>query len=261
MEALDQYLNTLTENQDKEDIKTCCDDEDNIEYNDEWYVCRECGNITSLFKEEAEYKDRPSFIVKTFIQMSYKSSKLVRLHRWLNYSYYEVRNNKLTNFIDDLNIEDREVKNASKVIFLKEFNKVRIRAKVKMGLVCYAIYKAHLIFKKEIEITDLFNMLDITEKHYNSAVKKLEEDRLFYPKNIEKYLELSDNKINKNNLIRSYNEFLSNNTGFNGKTILLSLIYYYLSEEDRKTFFNKYKISKSSVNNVMKLINPELVFN
>jgi hypothetical protein len=169
-----------------------------------------------------------------------------------------VRNHNLTNFIDTLHIEDREVKNASKVLFIEEFNKVRIRAKVKMGLVCYAIYKAHLIFKKQIEIDKIFSMLNITEKHYNSAVKKLKNDRLFYPKNINKYLSIIDNKIDKNKLIKEYNEFLDKHTGFNGKTILLSYIYHNLTEEDRKDFYKKFKISQSSVNSVLKLINTNI---
>lgn len=243
--------------------KTCCDDEYNVIYNEEWFVCSECGKVISTHKEENDYKQHISFINKTYIPMSYKNSKLVRIQRWLNYSYYEVRNDKLTKFIDTLDIPNRQVKHASKVIFLEEFNKVRIRAKVKMGLVCYAIYKSHLIFNHSIDIDNLFNMLDITEKHYNTAVKKLSTDRLFYPKNIDKYLTLIDYKIEKNNLIRSYNDFLDNETGFNSKTILLSLIYYYLKEKKllkHYQFYRLYKISTSSINSVMKLIKKEYIY-
>ena len=136
-----------------------------------------------------------------------------------------------------------EIKNYSKVIFKEEFKKVRTRAKVKYGLICYAIYKAHLIFNEDIDLDDLFELLEITDKHYNSSNKKIKTDKLYYPKNINKYIALTGNKINKNFLIQAYNTFLEKYNKYNSKTIILSLIYYFLREKgelNKKKFFKKF---------------------
>ena len=232
MEALNQYLDTILPKSEpkKSNTNPCCKDKNNRVYNSEWYSCRECGLIMDTTKEVAEYTSNLSFIVKSFIPMSYKFRHLVRLQKWQNYSYYEVRDDKLMSFIDNLPIRNREIKNFTKVIFKDEFHKVRTRAKVKNGLICYAIYKAHLMFNEDVDIDDLFELLEITEKHYNSSVKKLKEDKLFYPKNINKYITLTGNKINKNKLIQAYNTFLCKYNKYNSKTIILSLIYYFLRD-------------------------------
>lgn len=260
MDALDTYLETRfpTEKKEIKSIKNdCCRDYENKVFNNEWYCCRKCGYIFQEPKELAPYKENISFVVKSFIPMSYKYRRLVNIHKWQNYSYYEVRDDKLMKFIDTLPIENREIRNLSKVIFKQEFHKVRTRAKVKCGLIGYCIYKAHLIFDVDIDLDDIFEMLDITEKHYNSAIKKVIEDKLFYPKNINKYLNLIPNKLNKNELIKVYNNFLESYKRFNGKTILLSLIYFMLREKDildKKEFYKTFKISSNSVNTIIKFI-------
>jgi len=235
----------------------CCNIKHNIVYDGcgGYYSCSECATIqVGVTKDITQYKENASFVVKSFIQMSYKYRKLIRLQKWSNYSYYEVRNHKLIDFIDTLKIENTEIKSFAKLIFLREFVKVRTRAKVKMGLIAFCIYKAHLMFKTEIDLDDILKMLDITEKHYNSSIKKLTEDKLYYPKNINKYLDLIDNKINKNYLIRTYNNLLEKSKGFNSKTILLSLIFYILQNNndlDKKKFFKTFKISQTSVNSIV----------
>ena len=261
MEKLNQFLDTiLPEKEPKKDDKNqCCKDKDNRIYNDDygWNVCSSCGTVIDMIKEVNDFRCNMSSIIKTFIPMSYKFNKLVRLHKWSNYSYYEVRDNKLMKFIDELPIRNKEIKNFSKIIFLEEFKKVRTRAKVKMGLVAYSIYKSHIIFKEEIDIDELFDLLDINFRHYNSANKKLESDKLLYPLNINKYLKMIDNKLNKNELIRIYNDMLEKYDKYNSKTFLISIMYYMLNKQenfDKKEFLEKFKISENSINGVLDYI-------
>lgn len=258
MNTLTNYLDTILQKKEKPINPPCCDNKRIIyDKNNFWNCCSSCGLVIDFTKEVPTYQENISFIVKSFIPMSYKWKNIVRIHKWSNYSYYEVRDDKLMKFIDNLPIRNREIKNYSKVIFLHEFKKTRTRAKVKMGLLCYSIYKAHIIFKEEVDINELFDLLDITDKHYNSAVKKLTEDKIFYPKNIDKYLKIIDNKIKKNYLIRIYNDFLEKYQKYNSKTILLSLIYYVLREKkelDKKVFFKKFNISSNSINTIITFI-------
>lgn len=238
--------------------KLCCDDKENIIYTGEWWVCGECGKIVTTLEEQVEYGDNYSYVIKTFIPVSFKFRNLVRIHKWSNYNYYEIRDNDLVKFIEKLPIDDRETRNLSKIIFLQEFNKVRTRAKVKLGLICYSIYKSHLILKKSIDIDNLLLMLDINVNHYNSAVKKIEEDCLFYPKNLNEYLKKIDIDIDKNGIIRSYNTILSKKYGYNGKTILLSLIYLKVRDSiTDKEFFSTFKISKNTIRNIVNKIEEE----
>ena len=258
MDKLTKYLDTiLPPVEPKKPVSNpCCRIKRNRKYDGDsfWYVCIECGLILSFVKEVAEYQKNVSFIVKTFIPMTYKTRHLVRLQKWSNYDYYEIRDNNLVKFIDALPIENREVKNIAKVIFLQEFRKVKTRAKVKRGLICYAIYKSHLIFKQDIDLDDWFDILDIKVKHYNNAVKKIKYNKLFYPKNINIYLKMIDNKINKNYLIELYNTLIQQYKKYNTKTILTSLIYFVLKTKgilDEKTFFAKFNIDIKVIREVI----------
>lgn len=267
MDKLTKYLDTILPlpNPIKSAFNPCCRIKRNRYYNGDscWYVCVECGLIISFIKEVPEYQKNISFIVKTFIPMTYKTRHLVRLQKWSNYDYYEIRDNNLVNFIDTLPIENREVKNIAKVIFLQEFRKIKTRAKVKRGLICYAIYKSHLIFKKDIDLDDWFKILDIKVKHYNNAIKKLRYNKLFYPKNINIYLKMIDNKINKNYLIELYNTLIQQYKKYNTKTILISLIYFVLQERkllNQKDFFIKFNINIQVIKEVISniIINTDL---
>ncbi len=266
MDKLTQYLDTILPPKEPKKPATnpCCRIKQNRLYNYDscWYVCVECGLVLSFIKEVPEYQKNISFIVKTFIPMTYKTRHLVRLQKWSNYDYYEIRDNNLVKFIDGLPIENREIKNIAKVIFLQEFRKIKTRAKVKRGLICYDVYKSHLIFKHDIYLDVWFVILDIKVKHYNNAIKKLKYNKLFYPKNINIYLKMIDNKINKNYLIEMYNTLIQQYKKYNTKTILVSLIYFILETKgilNPKTFFVKFNINIQVIKEVISniVINTE----
>jgi len=222
--------------------KSCCKEEDLIETDYGLYCCVECGTINeSYIKEVPDFVPHISFINKTTIGYNRKYHNVRRLHTWASYDYYEVRNYNLLKIIEEYNLE-RKVKDVSKNIFIEHYKKIKTRGKVKFGLVCYSIYKAHLLLKKPVEIDDWIKKLDISINNYNDAVKKVKY-KLYYPKDINKFLKKVDNKLNKNDIIKEYNILLSKNKQYNSKTILNYVIYNKLKELD---LLSTYKIFKNS---------------
>lgn len=237
---------------------SCCSNENNLLPHDCGMVCVECGTIKKEVVEAIEYKvGGVSFINKTYIPYNPRFKHIIRLQQWANYSYREVKDNELMILIDNLNIKDREVKNLTKILFLDQNKKIKVRANIRDGLISYCIYKAHLIYNKPIEIDDILDMMKITEKHYNSAIKKIKYDKLLLPKNINLYLKLIKYKIKKNYLIRVYNNFSSKSKKYNSKTKILGIIYYLLSQDPEfnpKDFYRVFKISKHSIGNIITFI-------
>ena len=223
-----------------------------------FYVCRICGTvIKNEPNQEEEFKPNVSFVVKTYIPYNKKYKNLFRLHSWSNYDYYEVRNNNLQKMISHYPLNKNVLQKAN-FIFFREFKKVKTRGNVKMGLVCYSIYKAHLDLKINVDLDYWIRYLGIKVKHYNNAVKKLNQDWLYYPRGINVYLSKIDNIIDKNEMILEYNKFINNNNNsFNTKTILSTLIYKILKDDgliDDYNFFKLFKISKASILNVKRLL-------
>ena len=120
------------------------------------------------------------------------------------------------------------------------------------------MYQASLMLKKPLDIDSLLKLFDISIKNYNDLNKKIPDDKLFYLREMNEYLELIDNKIEKNYLIQTYNLFLEfNKRKFNNKSIVLGIIYHILSKDkdfDKKEFYQIFNISKSSIKNVGKFI-------
>lgn len=262
METLNLYLDTILPKPIKEP-KTCCNPENIIlSQNLLLYVCVECGLVQKDKSYHIDYYDKyknPN-IVKTYIGYSgNKNRHLQRLSKWQNYSYHEVQMSKLLKEIDTIMVGyDNDIVNFTKINFKNIYQNISIRAKIKDSLIVYCIYKTHLMLKKEIEIDDLFTLLNISGKNYNDLNKRLSTDRLFYLKIMNEYIEKTDMKINKNNLIRIYNIFMEkNDRKFNNKSIILGIIHYILSQDetnDIKKFHKKFNISKSSLVNVRKFI-------
>ena len=261
---LDTYLDTiLPPKPEKPKPSPCCMNKDNIELSTNLllYVCIECGLVQKGNLYQKDFYDRyknPNY-VKTFIPYQNKYRHLHRLNKWANYSYKEVQEDKLLKEIDDkLKDFDRDIRDFTKISFAKKYDKLSIRAKIKDALIVYCMYQASLMLKKPLEIDELLKLFDISIKNYNDLNKKLPDDKLFYLKEMNEYLELIDNKIDKNYLITTYNDFLEhNNRKFNNKSIVLGIIYYIISKEKdfkKKDFYEMFNISKSSIKNVGKFI-------
>ena len=217
------------------------DEDTDLFYNGEWEVDRNTGKITSTHHEVNDFIKNIDFSNKTHIPYSSKSRALHRIQKWINYDYYEVRNYNMIKFIDDLKLE-RDISSVSKKIFIDEYNKLRTRGKIKLGLVAYSIFKASVILKKDYDIDKILELLDINYNHYNNAVDKLKEDKIFIPKDINKYYNLVDCYLDKNTIIIKYNDIKNILDGYNSKTILIATIYLLLKKsfDIEKTGFMKH---------------------
>ena len=264
MNTLDLYLESINPTPKKEyKGNLCCLDKSNIHLSTSLllYVCVSCGLVQKGNLYQKDFYDRyknPNY-VKTFIPYTNKFRHLHRLNKWANYSYKEVQEDKLLREIDvKIKDFDREIKDFTKISFAKLYDKLSIRAKIKDALIVYCIYQASLMLKKDVEIDDLLKLFNISIKNYNDLNKKLTVDKLFYLREINEYLSLIDNKIEKNYLITIYNDFLEyNKRKFNNKSIVLGIIYYITSKESgfkKKDFYELFNISKSSIKNVGKFI-------
>ena len=267
MKQLDLFLESYLPPQPEKPI-TCCDNKENIVLSDNLllYVCVECACVQkgNLYHKDYYSKYKNPNYVKTFIPYSNKYRHLHRLNKWANYSYKEVQQDKLLKEIDVKLIGfNREIVDFTKISFAKLYDKLSIRAKIKDALVVYCIFQSSLMLKKPVEIDDLLKLFNISIKNYNDLNKKITDDNLFYLKEINEYLELIDKKIEKNYLIRTYNDFLTyNNRKFNNKSIVLGIIYFILSKDkdfDKKDFYELFNISKSSIKNVGKFINKNKI--
>lgn len=264
MNSLDLYLDTILPSKPKKTlINDCCLDKENIKLSDNLllFVCIECGTVhkDNLYHVDYYSKYKNPNYVKTFIPYSNKYRHLYRLNKWSNYSYKEVQQDKLLKEIDiKLEDFDREIRDFTKISFVKIYDKLSIRAKIKDSLIVYCIYQSSLMLKKPVEIDDLLKLFEISIKNYLDLNKKLTTDRLFYLKEMNEYLSLIDNKINKNYLIQIYNDFLTfNDRKFNNKSIVLGIIYFIISKDKdfkKKEFYELFNISKSSIKNVKKFI-------
>ena len=238
---------------------SCCSDECNIQESPNLLlpVCRVCGTVVEMmtFDDPVEYWKSNSTEPKTWIPYSYKLYNIHRLHKWQFVPYSETEINKLFRYIDSLEGFSDNVKRVSK-ISLKDFyitDKIVSRNNVRRGLICYCIYYAHLYLKVNVELTDLFVLLKIKTHHYNSAVKKINNNQLFYPENLDVYLKTIKVDLDKNNLIRLYSLLYSRNIKFNKKSIILGVIYFVLEKQKIKTnFFIKFNISKTSIAKILK---------
>ena len=219
-------------------------------------VCRECGSVVDMltFEDTPEYWKSNSTEPKTWIPYSYKMYNIHRLHKWQFVPYSETEINKLFRYVDSLEGLSDNIKRVSK-ISLKDFyitDKIVSRNNVRRGLICYCIYYAHLYLEVNVNIKDLFVLLKIKPHHYNSAVKKIKKNQLFYPDNLDSYLGIIKVDLDKNNLIRLYSDLYSRNIKFNKKSIILGVIFFVLKQKEIKTnFFIKFNISKVSIGKIL----------
>ena len=251
---LDQFL----------DIKitkriTCCDDKRNIIISDLLLpTCIECGTINNMPENVEVYEYWKNHNGKPKTRIPYNSShrNINRLHKWTLNTYAESEICRLFVFIDKLNIPN-QVKRMAKIKMKKYYikDKVVTRNNIRRGLICYCIYWAYIEMKIKVNIDDLFKLLKITCVHYNSAIKKLSEDQLFYPENVDKYLNIIKTKMDKNELIAIYSGICIKNTKTNKKSIILGIIYSKLKNEKTKsTFFIRMNISKTSITKILELL-------
>lgn len=266
-DKIDNFL--YEEKKEQEPIISCCDDEENIRLSSglQLYVCGECGNVKDEivdFVDDIE-KYKNSTVIKTFVNYSYKYKNIFRLQKWTNWNYNEVELLKIQNYIEDLDI-DIEVKRIAKILFMKYYIKQNIvsRNNIRRGLICLCIYKGYIYYHKDVNIDDLFKILNINFINYNKAVNKVSKDeRIFYPRNIDLYLKIIDYKIEKNYLIRLFSYICNEELKFNKKTLLISLIYTLLDDNSlyKNNFFDKFDISRITVIKVSKLIKDLLIIN
>ncbi len=264
MNQLSLYLETIHPTPKKKpEYEPCCYDKRNIQLSPHLllYVCIQCGvvHFDIPHQEDMYDKFKNPHIVKTYIPYQYKYRHLHRINKWGNYSYKEVQLDKLLNEIENVMHDrfDRQLIDRVKALFTGHYDKLSIRAKIKDSLVAYCIYKISIEIKKPVDLDEIMKLLNVSVKNYNDLNKKLPEKKLFYPKNINDYLGLIDNKIEKNYLIIMYNDFLILDRKFNNKSILLGLIYYILSHKPnfiKKEFYENFDISKSSIKNISKII-------
>ena len=264
MNTLNLYLETIHPTPTKKPkYDPCCYNKRNIQLSPSLllYVCIECATVHFDIPHEENIYDKfkNPHIVKTYIPYQYKYRHLHRINKWGNYSYKEVQLDKLLNEIEDVMRDkfDRQLIDRTKALFTEHYDKLSIRAKIKDSLVAYCIYKNSIDIKKPVDIDEIMKLLNISIKNYLDLNKKLSDNQLFYPKKINDYLKLIDNKIEKNYLILVYNRFLTLNQKFNNKSVLLGLIYHILHKDKnfkKKDFFELFDISKSSIKNIGKII-------
>lgn len=259
-DILDKYLEEKDESSIPERSEDrCCDDEYNqiLSLNLLCMVCVKCGKVIGGYEIDDKEMFKNPHVVKTYVSYSYNNKAIHRLHKWNNTPYCELELYKMNTYIDKLPDINDNVKRIAKIL-LKDYyikDKIVSRNNIRRGLFCYCIYRGYLHTEEDVDIDYLFKILKINSNHYNNAVKKVKEDKLFYPQNINKYMEKIDNKINKNTLIKKYNILYSEDIKFNKKTIILSLIYYLLKKNnEHKDFFKLFNISKISVRKVEEYI-------
>ena len=203
-----------------------------------------------------EYWKNSSEKPKTLIPYSAKHKNINRLHKWNLNTYAESEIYRIFAFIDELCIPFN-IKRITKIKMKKFYmdEKIVSRNNIRRGLICYCVYFAYLHDGVNININDLFDLLHISPTHYNSAVKKLSKEQLFYPDNIDRYLKIIKIKMNKNELIKIYSGIYTKNIKVNKKSIILGIIYNNLQDEKLKsTFFIKFNISKSSISKILELL-------
>ncbi len=242
---------------------TCCDDEWNIRVSENLLlpICIKSGSVVAE-PEEVEISEywKNALVCKTWIPFHTNYRHIHRIHRWNADTYAETELQKLYRFIEHLNL-DQNVIRISKLNIKKYYYEEKIvsRSKIRLGLICYCIYTAFIYLKKDINIDDLFYLLDITCVHYNTAIKKLGKDRLFYPLEINKYLKLIGNSIDKNFLIRFYSYLIEQELKCNKKSLILGIIYWILQKQQRSTtIFVKLKIPRKSVNKICEYIDANI---
>lgn len=261
MDKLDLYLDEIYPIE-KKMVDKCCIDKRNIILSPNllMYVCIECGKVQDYHYLKDYYdKFKNPLIVKTYIPYTNKYHHLHRLNKWSNYNYHQVQLNRLLIEISiKLKDMDREVVDFTKIFFSQIYKNLSIRGKIKDALVVYCIFKSSLMLKKDVDIDDLLEMFNISIKNYNDLNKKLPDDKLLYFKEMNYYINITNNIINKNKLIQIYNDFLIyNQRKFNNKSIILGIISYILRDNkdfDEKYYRNTFGISKISLINIKNFI-------
>lgn len=259
MNNLNKFLETYLPNEDKI-LKSCCNNKKMIiSPNLIKYVCINCGTVNDNIYTIDDIEKFKGNYVKTFIGYSPNSklrSKIYRLQKWTNYDRLDIKMNEYLEFITNLPIDDETVINFTRIKFKELLPKMNIRGNNRKALICYCLYNSYLYYKKDVDIDELMVMLKINYKNYNDTNKKIPYDKIFYIENLNYYLGLIDNKINKNYLISIYNLFYNISDEFNKKTLVIGLIYYILEEQEknklliekmRMDFLIKFKISDSSL--------------
>ncbi len=265
MEALNLYLKKSTPTPNK---SLCCTDE-NIVLSESLlvYVCKECGTVDNETPNNLDFYDKHKNpkIVKTYIPYSHKYRHLHRINKWGNYDYHEVQLDKLMKEIEVklVNYKRDEI-SFTKGLFSIMYKDLSIRAKIKDSLIAYCLFTALLTKNRKADIDEILKVLNISIKNYIDLNKKLTKDKLIYLEEMNIYLKLIDYKIEKNDFILKYSKFIeTNNRKFNNKSILLGIIYYELNKNekfDKKDFYTKFSISKTSIKNVCVFIKENDIY-
>lgn len=266
---LDNFLNEMyPKTPKKSDYNPCCQHKKNRVLSDNLclYVCCKCGRVLKNEPNNQDFYDKyktPN-VVKTYINYTSKYRHLTRLQNWSNYSHSEVQLHKILTFIEEkIRYKyNNDIVDFSKIMFKRLYKDMSVRANIKKALIVYCIYSTSITFSKIISLDELFHLFNISIKNYNDLNKKLLENRLFYPPNIDEYLKYFD--IDKNIIIIKYNNFLNINNSFNNKTILLGLIYFMAEQEnklEKKKYFDTFSISKGSIKNICIFIKDNKLIN
>tara|TARA_R110000868_G_scaffold67834_1_gene200925 strand:- start:2307 stop:3125 length:819 start_codon:yes stop_codon:yes gene_type:complete len=244
----------------------CCLNSDNIFLSDTLllYTCYKCGTVK--MQEANEIQDRDTLnnplIVKTFIPYSYNMKHVTRLHTWSNTKYCELELSRIFIYMDHIKIDDNNIIRIAKIKMKKFYieQKIVTRNNIRRGLICYCIYTAYLFKKQDVDILELFKILNISPANYNSAVSKLkQEDRLYYPINITKYTKKLECKIDLNKIIECYSKLYLNNTKekHNRKTFILTSIYYIIDKENKQDFYKVFNMSKITLSKLLPFLSGD----
>ena len=237
----------------KKNILVCC--ENQLLFKDNTgLTCYKCGKI---FIDNFEYVTPNVYLNQKFhnctlINPSVKFKHIRRLHHFSSYNYLEVT--MLKSFRDILNICNKmklkkKIFEGAKIRYKEIFIDLRIssRSNIKKAMYIYCIYFSCNYYDYKIDIDELINTTNIEEKHYNKVLRKLEKKNIIYSnKKINKIINIcskNDLNIDKELLIKKYQELKKKNIKLNNNSILLGIVFELL-EIDEKRFIKMFKTTK-----------------
>ena len=258
---LDRYLdeNGITEKKKHIDNRNaCCKEDENFLLSPHLlvYVCGECGTVKKMEPYQIEERDpfKNTLDCKTFIPYNSRLRHLARIHTWTSKPYPEQEIERIYRYMQGLDF-DRNIIRVAK-IQMNDFytiDKIVSRNNVRRGLICYCIYQSHLYLKIPCDIDELFVKCNINHNNYNSAVVKLkDEEKIFYPVNMNKYIKLIGVDVDKDDIMKYYTKLILSNCKHNKKSYLVS-VFYYLTDKAKDVF----KISNKTLESLTKILKEE----
>jgi transcription initiation factor TFIIIB Brf1 subunit/transcription initiation factor TFIIB len=156
----------------------------------------------------------------------------------------------------------KKIKDGANIKYKEIFLDMKIssRSNIKKAMYIYCIFFSCNYYKQKMDVGDLIKITNITQKHYDKVISKLEKRNVILShKKINKMINIcneNDLIVNKEEMLKKYQEMKEKKIKLNNNSILLGILFELLNIPENKfiKIFNTTKITMCKFKKYKKIL-------